>query len=135
MQQSVTFKDTQLQVNVKTGTEGPRHDPYGYEEYTFEVESKKYKLHLGLCDYLEKNGKALTENYDGILKIFPSILNKRLDQFLEEVAKLENHEDEVCPKCGCPQCNWKNGHPGETLLICDNCGEVLDSIFNESQII
>ncbi len=53
--------------NVKHGTEGPTHDPYSYTEYTFVKDNKNFKIHLGLAQYIEVDGKkipAIGEDYD-----------------------------------------------------------------------
>lgn len=44
-------------IAYRTGSEGPKHDPYGYEEYIgytkYAEGGVRVKLHLGLLNYLE----------------------------------------------------------------------------------
>ncbi len=49
---------------AKHGSEGPSHDPYGYTEYTFEKGGRKYKMHFGLSQWIEINGKKTTATGD-----------------------------------------------------------------------
>lgn len=40
--------DPTLNATVRTGTEGPRHDPYGFKEVTVEVRGVPVTMHCGL---------------------------------------------------------------------------------------
>jgi hypothetical protein len=60
--------DNVFNFKVKGGNEGPKHDPYGYSEYSFEYRGRKYVVHMGLAQWIEVDGKHIsaTEDVDGI---------------------------------------------------------------------
>jgi len=60
---------------------------------------------------------------------------RALGRLLTEV-RLSNaiYEFESCPKCGSESIEWTEGFPGESVLMCQSCKEVLDSRFCEEQI-
>ena len=73
-------------TNLKTkhGSEGPSHDPYGYTEYSFEKDGKKYKVHFGLAQYVEIDGKknqAIGNDYDN----FDEFVKKHVGVSLEDI--------------------------------------------------
>lgn len=73
---------------VKSGKEGPSHDPYGYEEFTFEKDGKKYKVHYGLAQYVEIDGKrnqALGNDYDN----FEEFVEKHTGVTLNDLHDLD----------------------------------------------
>lgn len=45
-------------VSYRTGNEGPRHDPYHYEEMTVERDGQTVTLHMGLGTYVSHNGQS-----------------------------------------------------------------------------
>ena len=52
---------------MKSGSEGPRHDPYGYNEISFTKDNKQILIHMGLAQYIEINGQrieATGDDYD-----------------------------------------------------------------------
>ena len=96
---------TTKKVVYQTGSEGPKHDPYFYEEFYFEGMT----LHLGLGEYLEEtvivNGRKTTKKTMPI-DLFPQIfagnneekafriLKKRFERHagttIEAVVKYQN---------------------------------------------
>jgi len=42
---------------IKSGTEGPRHDPYSYEEYSFYYKGKFFIAHFGLLEWIKVDGE------------------------------------------------------------------------------
>ena len=49
----------QTAVRVRRGSEGPRHDPYGFIEITVDHYGNRYTLHEGLACWLEVNEERL----------------------------------------------------------------------------
>ena len=122
-----------IRISLKTGTEGPRHDPYSYEEVTIERGDSTTTIHLGLaeyCKYTEGN-KSLTIHRlptDPMMLALCGLTLKQAKRILRkrEEAKLRAHRSHGGME-------WSRGYPGEQLLIC-KCGDVVDSSFNLSAI-
>lgn len=47
---------TQRELAHRTGSEGPRHDPYAYTEYVLVLNGSEHRLHMGLGVWYEVNG-------------------------------------------------------------------------------
>ncbi len=48
-----------------SGSEGPKHDPYHYDEYFgYNAAGYKVKLHLGLDNWIQIGGNAKVHYYD-----------------------------------------------------------------------
>ncbi|HNW32673.1 MAG TPA: hypothetical protein PKL44_00275 [Candidatus Dojkabacteria bacterium] len=121
-------------VSITTGTEGPKHDPYGYTEYSFTHKGEDIVIHLGLREEMII-GSSKTYGYDNITIAFADRFNHTitLSEFLSEVDETM-HTPPSC-ECGCQEGEWVSGFPGEHLYICSKCKNVLDSEFHESEII
>jgi hypothetical protein len=51
-------------VTVRRGSEGPRHDPYGYTEVIFtKTNGDVIQMHMGLGVWLKVNGKEYDSQY------------------------------------------------------------------------
>ena len=51
----------------KSGSEGPSHDPYSYNEFSFKKDGKEYIIHMGLAQWIKIDGKkigAFEDDYD-----------------------------------------------------------------------
>lgn len=53
-----------LTLDLRNGTEGPKHDPYSYSEYIVEKDGVEIVLHLGLTSRLTVQGETLAEHDD-----------------------------------------------------------------------
>lgn len=103
-----------------TGTEGPRHDPYGYEEFEMEeiyeglngIEKTEKEAHLGLAVYFKIDDKDVS------LEEFETSLGVSLKVWCAAILK------SLEPPNKCPDCNSKlvsgSGYVGEELLYCPN---------------
>ena len=125
-------------VFVTEGTEGPFHDPYSYTEYSFEFGSVSLFIHLGLGESIKViSSKDEFEyeytGYEEVKKIFTKYVNRSLETFMEQVQK-ELCPPEVCPNCKSEALEWIEGFPGESLLQCQQCKEIVDSKANLSAI-
>jgi hypothetical protein len=122
-------------IEIKTGSEGPAHDPYGWEEVTAtRSDGTTVTIHEGLVNWVSINGvKQWPENHDwkACARIFAGVAGISLD------AARKAHERimTVCSKCGGTDLRSVAGHPGETLNICRRCDNVVSCDFDESAII
>ena len=143
-------------LEMRTGSEGPRHDPYSYTEYSITRKGITTVLHLGLGCWLqvEIDGKRFGE------RVQPDYHYWRENHiYLNEMGKADNmaeaeviarfekacgglrlrkfedlmHRPKSC--CSKPRLDWQAGYPGESLCVCRNCGKVVDGSFNEAAII
>jgi hypothetical protein len=142
-------------VTRKSGSEGPKHDPYSYEEFSVEKDDGRTAvLHLGLGEWLILNGKKKTVDdflpdpaeMNGIRNAWDvarQIASNRMFIAFEEVlgitlkswTRAEQKLHSRCPKCKGHDLERVSGYPGETFLICSKCKEIVDSHFNEAAII
>jgi len=130
-------------VYYKSGREGPRHDPYSYEEWTVEKNGDEIVLHLGLGVFLKVNGREVMRDQgkdsydDGMLKLNPHIkwgykdvvaeFEKRVGMTLVELDAKHNtyNVPRKCPKCGNMDYIDSEGFAGEPMLECDRCGTIV----------
>lgn len=66
-------------VNVKSGSEGPKHDPYSFAEYSFG----EFKLHLGLGNWLHFKKLEINSTDEGVedlIEMFCSICGCTLEE-------------------------------------------------------
>jgi hypothetical protein len=129
-------------LHLKTGTEGPRHDPYGYDELTFvSLLGRVVTLHSGLMNWLKVNGQIMhppTEEVNDIplqerINRIPALYEKMFYQLTGLTVKraLKIIENRDCPT-RCPKCRSKNleqvdGYIGESLVICGECNTIVSS--------
>jgi hypothetical protein len=122
-------------MNFKTGEEGPKHDPYGYTEYSCTVDDQLITLHIGLAEWLQvgAGSKKFHENEnhfaDGIVAEFKRITG--LDPYGEE----ERDNNPQCSQHPDAEVLGVSGMPGETFAQCSVCKAILNSYFNEAAII
>ncbi len=131
-------------INIETGSEGPRHDPYGWEEITVtRSNGDEVILHQGLGCWVSVNGERFS--YTPVIE--GSNAEEEWRQLGEKFAEFAGCSPEAahkaygrvrytCHKCGAfdnttPMC----GFPGETLEVCRDCGAVVYCDFNEAAII
>jgi hypothetical protein len=62
---------TQRKLVEQTGSEGPRHDPYGWTERTVMLNGVTYRLRSGALGYdrLSVNGVVIVESYDNSAQV------------------------------------------------------------------
>jgi hypothetical protein len=125
-------------IDIRTGSEGPRHDPYHYEEITVtRPDGRKVVLHQGLAEWMTYfDGRVLREFQDR-----SHILQSKFEIVAGvsvNVAAKAFHEKTNRPikyhACGQKHLQWVSGFPGEQLLHCTKCGDIVGSTFNRSAI-
>ena len=73
-------------ISKKTGTEGPKHDPYSFEEFIYECNGKVTTLHMGLGVWMESSsGKLLYARSDAqeraIIRWFEIRIGMTMERF------------------------------------------------------
>lgn len=127
-----------LKMRMRTGSEGPRHDPYSYTEYTVETPNAEVLLHEGLAVFKEVNGErvsAKSGDYDAAHAFFDCDLVKHTGFTLAQLERISRNAKSRCRKGGYHDTYSESGYPGEEFEVCTKCGEVVDSYFNESAIL
>jgi hypothetical protein len=122
-------------ISMTTGSEGPRHDPYHYEEMTVEGRNGTIVLHSGLVTWLKHN-KRTFKNEDEAVLMFEVLVGVPPHIALRAYWEVENRKAKALWRkhrhCKGETRNT-HGYPGEHFMIC-GCGEILDYHFNRSEI-
>lgn len=118
------------QIRRRAGTEGPRHDPYSYEEYTITRDAKTWLIHDGLSTFIRADDAVFVPPdmpgaLDAALKAAGCPLG--MQQIERTYRRIRSVPLKLHKAHGQPR--WEDGLPGETLLFCP-CGSVLDSEFD-----
>lgn len=108
-----------MEVHVKSGSEGPAHDPYSYTEYRVKRDGRKIVMHLGMGDWIKVDGEHV-EAGDAALNY---IRQERKDYRKRVVRRLTD------PPRRCPACKGKlesgGGYVGEEVIYCKGCGRIV----------
>jgi len=116
------------EISIKTGSEGPSHDPYSFTEYSVTTTiGKSYTLHLGLAEWIKENGVLITTN-GNLVETFIRLTG------LDPLAAEEEHNNPKCKDHPDADIESMAGYPGETFAVCSVCKAVLQSYFNENAI-
>ena len=129
-----------LRVVHETGAEGPHHDPYHYDEFTVISSKGEVVLHLGaLWDWAELNGKKVElkgfTDKERVQFLRNDFLKSATGYSLDQIERIARRRSSRCPRCGGREFSSVAGFPGEYLYVCDSCGEIVGSHFNESEVI
>ena len=118
-----------------SGTEGPRHDPYHWDEWQLIHYDKRaiYTLHLGLVVRYDRNNETMEmQDEQDAVEQFIIDTGMHMDQWDKAGQKLRSR----CRKCGNHRYFMNiDGMPGETMIQCVPCGHIVDVEFNESAVI
>jgi len=129
-------------IQIETGSEGPTHDPYAWEEITVcRPNGTEVTIHYGLDNWVRVDeGEKLRPEWD----------DAKLQQDLDSIDRVfETHAgctpavahkayqrvQYMCKKCGVSDLDEVGGMPGETMNVCRQCGNVVSVDFNLSAII
>jgi len=124
-------------IEVRSGTEGPSHDPYRFTEITVTRTSQVFTgyvtFHSGLGEWTRVSDKvSITDDK------LARIVFEHLAGITPEVALRAKHKIKVNRirrhPCGMNYMDWIDGYPGETMLVCLKCGNVVDSRFDRSAV-
>jgi hypothetical protein len=133
-------------ISIRTGSEGPRHDPYHFIEITVHrPNGKKVTHHSGLAEWarVEWPDPSGLKSQTRILQVEHEPLAR--NTFTEHAGvtpeRAEKAHHEVKSRrirfhsCGTKHLREVNGYPGETLTVCGKCGKTLDAHFDLSAVI
>ena len=126
-------------IAVRTGTEGPKEDPWSWTEREFERGGHRYVLRQGLDFWLEVDG-ARSRPYvsgdgpedEGAVRRFERLTGMPLARFDRYADRIGNPRR--CPKCAGRRMAWRDGYPGESIRLCRDCGEVVAHEFNLAEV-
>lgn len=128
-----------LNVYRLTGTEGPRHDPYSYEEYHVENANGKTVLHCGLGVTLTNNGRKVEApinlNWEARERYLRTTAFEAFAEYsIVQIERIHARLQARCRRCGSTQRQHMRGHPGEHFECCSACGHIMDTYFNKAEI-
>jgi hypothetical protein len=138
MTQFTLINHPKLQAWIRTGSEGPHHDPYGYEELTVKTQKHKVTIHEGLACFVVVDGKrinATRKTYENFSKVSNRLLSMRTGFTKHQLERIHRKSKRQCPLGGRHETINMNGYPGEHFQVCQKCDKIVDSYFNESAII
>ena len=133
-----------MNIDIKTGSEGPTHDLYHYDETTIVKGDRWVKWHSGLGMWLERGyvtDKGRHRKFD--LHEFTAVANALVNELTCEWVGMTITQA-LRWKRKAQEARWRahRGHggtqtvagfPGESFEIC-KCGEVLDDAFDISAV-
>jgi hypothetical protein len=119
-------------VSLKNGSEGPAHDPYGYREWIVKKNGHKIVGHFGLACWVKVDGRRVADD-ESSQQVFEREVGVSLSSLERAYERL--HNPGRCTSCGGKELDTVDGFPGETLVTCARCGEVVSCDFDESAII
>lgn len=122
-----------MNIYYDSGTEGPKHDPYHYEEWTVETTGGVTIIgHFGLMEWV-KVDEVIKVRGEGAVKVFEAFVGMSMYKMQKAYDKV--HSFKECPQCHSPKyLEWQEGHPGESLLCCTRCKIILTSEVNLSEV-
>jgi hypothetical protein len=120
-------------ITVRHGTEGPRHDPYSYTEFTVQrQDGRTVTLHTGLGIWAETEAGVKCRELEA-LALFERCAGITLHAAERAVRALQARRYRR-HKCGLTYLESVSGYPGEHLTVCGRCGEVIDYHFNIGEV-
>ncbi len=134
MRSETMIKHPSLLVVRRTGTEGPRHDPYAWTELQVENKSGTHTLHEGFVTWYEgadgvrHDQRNWTE--DDLMRMFERDAGFSISQIERIARKLHSR----CAHCGSHDFTSEEGYPGESFDVCCNCGHVQNCSMDYSAI-
>lgn len=149
MSREFTIRTPSRVFHVCTGTEGPRHDPYSYTEYTIERKGHaSVTYHCGLGEWISMgkrrlgrlpNKAELALPWQDCERAFSRRLRATFARYSggltpEQLEDCHRRIRSRCNACGCRHTKAERGYPGETLYVCVQCNNVVDSDFDRSAI-
>lgn len=134
-------------IHIRSGSEGPRQDPYHFEEITVtRPNGVSVTLHEGLDCFVAVNGKrcqqaaafppgATIEQREAMLHGAAASVFESLAGCTVEAARKAYHRlRSRCQSCGCRETRSASGYPGESFTLCARCGHVMDSHMDWSAV-
>lgn len=130
----------------RTGTEGPRHDPYSFTEWTVKrPNGVVVTYHEGLGEWTQAKWPSPTDDPEENQHAMDRIQGEGARDLFTRYAGVNPGQAEKAyfelrmrrvryHKHGAKYLQDVAGYPGETLTMCGKCGEIFDTHFNRSEI-
>lgn len=115
-------------VSIKTGTEGPKYDPYGYTKITVERNGHKAVYHSGLLEVVIIDDQEYPANHQNDIPVLDERLLNTVGinwEALNAIPDMLMNKPLRC-KCGKPSLIYQRGFVGEGITICKRCGQILE---------
>lgn len=130
------LKHPRLTVLRRTGSEGPRHDPYAYEETMISGAEYKLMIHEGLGSYMQLSRLDGSERVRWSNTDHADLLLSRIvcGYTRKEIERIIAKRHSRCTSCGGRDFTCESGYPGETLRVCVHCHLINGSHMNYSTI-
>lgn len=125
-------------VRITRGTEGPRHDPYGYENITvIRPNGNQVTFHIGLaiwCNAEYANGTICHEEDPGQASdLFAKVAGCNVQTAERAFRRLQERPYRF-HNCHPRYLKGIEGLPGEHFIICRKCGDTLEVQFSISEV-
>lgn len=117
-------------IRIRTGSEGPRHDPYHYTELTVWRLGHVWRLHTGMGVWLQKDGSHWEGDEEKLIQQFINETGADPGQWAHWYYQARHR----CRQCGTRELESHDGFPGETLTTCPKCKIIVYSDINWSAI-
>lgn len=122
-------------IEVTHGTEGPRHDPYSYEEITVHGRNGPVTLHTGLAVWCRGQRSAVSDTEADAYVMFTRLTGMTFQRAMRAYRRQEERPlREHNARCKGRDFECVGGYPGEYLTMCGTCGDVVDYSLNRSEI-
>lgn len=118
-------------ITIRRGTEGPRHDPYSFEEITVRrADGRSVTIHTGLAFWVKASDGRIEQRETGpAIALFVEVASITPHQAEKAVRELRDRQYRYHP-CGMKYLKDAAGYPGELFVFCAMCGDVIDAEFN-----
>lgn len=136
--ESTLINTPKLVVTVRTGQEGPKHDPYSFVEYEAEMPTTSLEAHLGLGFWVRTNGGPKINitgwNYDRDEQFLNDLFRHATGYTIRQLIRFRDAAKSRCTAGGRHNTIPMNGFPGESFEVCTKCNRVVDSFFDHASI-
>lgn len=116
-----------MNVSFNRGTEGPAHDPYGFDEVSVDLaDGRVVVMHLGLDVWLKVNDTTIRRGNEKEVCFQFEELTGLDEHALQEMRDEPYRVPERCGSCGSGEDRWTHsgGYVGETIIACE-CGQIV----------
>jgi hypothetical protein len=136
-------------ISRHTGSEGPAHDPYHFEEIEVVRQDGRWvKAHLGLSTWVKTSegltgGAPLTRHPSSSEQHAMSYVAYTFERVagisLPTAARVVMNAPVRAWRAHAKRCDGRevrteSGYPGETFFVCGKCGDVIESHFDRSAV-
>ena len=127
-----------LAIFVRSGSEGPRHDPYGWEEFEVHRNGRRVSVREGGLGYTRLTVDDVTcesdPSQDAVDAWFQLFTGRTATAWRKAAAKAARNRTSRCRCCGGRRFETMSGFPGESFTVCATCKEVVSTSMNWSAI-